>query len=178
MDANEFEFLRRLFDKETLKNRIARSGVFLIAFDFLKSALIRKIKWFITYGGSASTELYVQEVLARDPQKDPLIASARWFQGRGVLTNEDVTLIIRFRDHRNVIAHELPNILFDTKFDGGLEIMFNLYTLLDKVEKWWILEIEVPTDPDFAGTEISPSDISASADTVKLLMRIVYDLED
>lgn len=148
-----------------------------LAYEFLKSILIENPESFLTCCGSVPRDKYKAAVLAKCPGH-PVIASALWFQEQGAISEEDVESVKRFRDHRNRIAHELPNILFDTEFDGGLEIMLDLYELIQKVERWWIIEIEIPANPQYDGQAVEASDIDGGCSSVvNYLTRVAYNLD-
>ena len=59
------------------------------------------------------------------------------------------------------------------------EKLLRLFQLLCKVDRWWITEVDIPTNPDFDGQNISPSEVgSGSMEFVSYLIKVVYDLDD
>ncbi len=52
-------------------------------------------------------------------------------------------------DLRNVLSHELLGKLLEGLPENILDVYFDMIALFEKITKWWIMEIEVPTSPDF-----------------------------
>lgn len=76
-------------------------------------------------------------------------ASALWFEKMGAISNDDIELLLKLREHRNLIAHELPKVLSTVELDVNLEYFDRILYLVHKIDKWWIREIDIPTNPDF-----------------------------
>jgi len=49
----------------------------------------------------------------------------------------------------------------------------NVQELLIKVDRWWIREIEIPTNPDFDDQEIDEDEISSGN---MLLLSLIFDV--
>jgi len=74
---------------------------------------------------------------------------------------------------RNELAHELKDLI--TK---GIELRFleafrDLIALLNKIEVWWITNVEIPTDEDFADKEIDESHIIPGP---ILMLQVILDI--
>jgi hypothetical protein len=110
-------------------------------------------------GGFGPDDHYKAEVLSRHP--NPLIASSLWFQENGAITEEEREEVLQFREHRNYIAYELPNVLLNPEVQVDEEKLIRLFQLLCTIDRWWIAEYEIPTHADFDGQDISPDEIRA-----------------
>jgi hypothetical protein len=71
------------------------------------------------------------------------------------------------------LAHELKYLI--TK---GIELRFleafkDLIALLNKIEVWWIANVEIPTDEDFADKEINESEIITGP---ILMLQVILDV--
>jgi hypothetical protein len=155
----------KLFTPEILRTNLLLSSLYLTSFEVLKIAIIEGVKdYFINQtpitdddekemlksldptlvkrfreGSQKEVDEYENEVGTSldDRDKLGLIPSSKWLQRRGALTEEEVEEIKRIRDHRNEIAHELPEILVGAGFDIQLEHFQRIRTLIHKVDVFW-----------------------------------------
>ena len=177
MDHDATMKVMRLLSKEVLKDNLAKAGLYALAYELLKNSIIERPKSFFAMGGTGSDDHYRAEVLSRHP--NTLIASCLWFQENGAITEEDAREVLQFREHRNEIAHELPNVLLNPEVQVDENKLIRLFQLLWKIDRWWITEIEVPTDPDFDGQDVDPNEIrSVGMEFMAYLIRVVYDQDD
>jgi hypothetical protein len=89
-----------------------------------------------------------------------LYASFDWLRENGAIADADIEAFEAVKACRNKLAHEL----FATVADHGLPKDFDkrfteMLDLLRKVEVWWVLNFELPTDEEYAGREIDESEI-------------------
>ena len=168
------EELRHLLSAGVLKDKLAKSGLVLLAYELLKKSLIERPKGFYSTNGTSPDREYVEQVLSGDP--NPLIATCMWFQKLGAITEEDLEAIRKLRDHRNYIAHQSVNVLLDGSVQIELTIVLDVLRLLSEVDQWWISEIEIPSDSNFDGKEVQPWEIrSASMDLLYYLITLVHN---
>jgi hypothetical protein len=153
MKAIPDEFL----NSDTIKNNLMISALYLTAYELLRSAIIDNIKQFFLFGGEVPDEQYKNEVTR--VHKDLLHASCLWLQGNNVITEEDLRKIENIRRHRNQIAHELPKLLLDGDNNLSLGYLLQIRELLEKIELWWVINVEIPANQNFDGDEISEKDI-------------------
>lgn len=153
------EKLLRLLAKDVLKENLAKAGLYALAYEMLKDAIIERPKGFFTMG--RPTDEHYKEIVLNLHPKNTLIASLRWWQQAGVLTEQDFQEFLRLREHRNEIAHTLPNVLLNTDVQVDERKLVAIYQLLVKVDRWWLMEIEIPSNEDFDGQEIDPSEVQS-----------------
>ena len=90
---------------------------------------------------------YNTDVKSKD--KSVVKASLLWFREMEAINDNDLSLFDELRQYRNKLTHELMTLLFEGLPDE-LPVKFTqLIELRVKIEKWWILNIEIPTNPDF-----------------------------
>jgi hypothetical protein len=175
MHSDDEQTLLHLLSKDVLKQNLARAGLFALAYELLKNSIIETPRGFFTMGGT-TTDTYKTEILSKHP--DVLIASCRWFRDNGAITEDDLADVLRFREYRNYIAHELPNVLLNPTVQVDTDKLLRPFKLLSKIDRWWITQFEIPTNPDFDGENINPSEVrSGSMEFVSYLIRVVYDLD-
>lgn len=145
-----------LLDPDKMRPALIAASIFIAAFELLKSAIVDRIADFYRPGfewDQQSRERYEREVLARN--RSAVYASLDWLAEHGAITHEDREVFERVKRCRNTVAHELLSVVGGTgapqDFHERFEEMVNL---LKVIETWWILEVEIPTDPDLAGQEI------------------------
>ena len=165
----------KLTTPEILITNLIRASLFLVAWEMLKGSIINKpLGFFATEfrdGEWQASPKYKTAVLAL--HKNPLTASFLWFKEMGAFAEEDLQKFQAAREYRNGIAHNLPTFL--GSFDRDLEDkqLLNVQELLIKVDRWWIREIEIPTNPDFDDQEIDEDEISSGN---MLLLSLIFDV--
>ena len=53
----------------------------------------------------------------------------------------------------------MPKFLFDSEYVIDKDLFNQIKVLTLKIAKWWIIEVEIPTDPQFDGQEIDTEGI-------------------
>src|SRR5882724_1783328 len=99
MSPEEQATLRHLLSRDALRDNLARAGVYMIGWEFLKNSLIQRPKDDFTMGGHTPDDEYKAEVRSRHPSD--LMASCLWFKKNGVLTDEDIQDVPVLRKYRN-----------------------------------------------------------------------------
>ncbi|MBI5033656.1 MAG: hypothetical protein HZB51_24310 [Chloroflexi bacterium] len=111
------------------------SSLYLTAFEVLKIAIIEPIKGFF----SLTPQKYENEVGIKfdEAEQYALISSCLWLQKNGALTNDEVDEIKSIREHRNEIAHELPNLIASEGSEIRLDLFKQMRELLRKIDIFW-----------------------------------------
>ena len=155
----------KIFTPEILRTNLLLSSLYLTSYEILKTAIIEGVKDFFIYQEPISNdderellqsvdpslverfrESYQNEVSEYekevgisldDRDKFGLIPSCKWLQRQGALSEEEVEEIRVIRDHRNEIAHELPELLVGEGFDIQLEHFQRIRMLIHKIDVFW-----------------------------------------
>jgi len=149
-------------DAAHCKRTITRAGMFLLAYEMLKSAIVDDVRDFYL-SGFADGELtyspeYEKRVLSKS--KHLFEAALLWLVEVGAITPEDITDIQKLREYRNAIAHEVPKVLFETP-DGVDDAMIRrAIEHVRKIDRFWG-GIAADTDPQFDGVEIDYEGITS-----------------
>ena len=156
------------FEKLTspfLKNNLTIASLYLTGYELLKNSIVEQIEnFFIEPYSDKKDQLklikeYQNEVLSLHENK--LIASCLWFKKMKAITDKDIEDIKKIREHRNVIAHELPKLLINKDDNINLEYLVKMRKLLKTVDTWWIKEVELSINPDFKGKNIEKLSVSS-----------------
>jgi hypothetical protein len=162
MSHDTTESWLKFLNPESLKQNLIRASIYLTCWEMLKECLVDQPRSFFSHefrdGKWIEDSNYKTKVLSLD--SDPLIASALWFRDQKALSDEDIALLRSLRTHRNEIAHELPIFLGRAEANVRLEFLNGVYHLTDKTDKWWIQNIEIPTNPDFDSREFTEEELN------------------
>lgn len=163
--ADTTEQWKRFLAPEVVRERLFNASLFITAFELLKDSIIGRLRDFYGIGfgerGPTISESYQERVLSRN--KSVLYASLDWLRESDVIDAEDMAAFERIRLARNGIAHGLPALVFQGK-DHEIEKRFpEAFALLKKIEIWWVMNLEIPTNPDYDGQEVDESGVVPGA---------------
>ena len=144
------EFLK----PESLRQKLIQASVFIAVYENFKSSIVDNVKYFYCIGFEDEKELfcgYEENVLSRVKSKNnrQIKATLLWYKELGAISNQDIEKFKTMTDLRNVLSHELLGKLLEGLPENILDVYFDMIALFEKITKWWIMEIEVPTSPDF-----------------------------
>ena len=150
---------------DLVRSKFVSAGLFLVAHEMLLGSIKRHPLFFCsntwTVNGPEQSEEYRREVLALDPKgkSDTLRGSIAWLRHMDAINDEDEQAIKRVTDERNQLAHELSAMIGGSTPPSFLEHFPTVVSLVSKIEKWWIINVELETDPDLAGQEFDPDQV-------------------
>lgn len=139
-----------------MHERLILTSLYITAYEILKESIIDRIRSFYMVSWSIEDETideeYKTEVLSLN--KSVLYASLSWLSAREAIDQNDLDIFEEIKKLRNSLAHNLPKLVLqgvDFKVTDHFE---KLLELLRKIEIWWVMEVEISTDPDFDGKYI------------------------
>ncbi|MBW4460991.1 MAG: hypothetical protein KME47_12255 [Nodosilinea sp. WJT8-NPBG4] len=168
----------KFLNPESLRGNLIAASIFLTAYELLRTSIIDRIRDFFTYEfnehGGVVSEDYRSKVLSLD--KSPLRASLLWLKEISAICDTDIELIDRIRKHRNELAHDLPKFIVNSDAEINIDLLESIYELLTKIDRWWIKEVEIPTNPEFDGQEVADDDIQSGVMLcMQMMLRIATD---
>ncbi len=178
MDGNARQPWDQFLNPDILRANLIQASVYIAAFEILEDAIVERIYDFYVVGyrkagisGIVSDTQYNCEVL--NLNKSPIYASLQWLKNAEAIVDSDILMFTRVKQCRNKIAHEMDHIL-----DMGLPPEFadcfgEIVLLLDKIERWWIINVEIPTSPDTVTEDINDEDVTPGG---VLLVRVLLDI--
>lgn len=141
---------------DRLRETLISMSIYIAAFEILKKSIVGRIRSFyvLGVGNESATEMAEYEQAVLSLARSPVAASLLWLKSNGVIENSDIETYDTLRERRNFVAHRLHELV-----DGGLAAnsateFLQLVVLLRKIEVWWIVNVEIPANPDFDGQEI------------------------
>jgi hypothetical protein len=153
----------KLTTPDTLKKNLTLASLYITAYETLKNTIVNRIKDFFIFrfneNGEGIPDVEYDNV--KKLHKNILIASCQWLQQNGAINAEDMTDIMTVRKHRNQIAHQLTDILIDIDQEINLSHLEKIRYLLQKIDRWWIREVDIPINSNFDGFEVKDEDIQS-----------------
>jgi hypothetical protein len=150
MDEKVKASWERVLHPETLKKNIISASIFSMAFEMLKSSIIKKIEVFFTNGfdenGIIVSPEYKAKVLSLN--RSPLYASFKWLQDIGAIDDEDLEKFEHIKRCRNTLTHEMLTFASSGVDFDVTEAFEEMVCLLRKIEIWWFKNLEMAIDPE------------------------------
>jgi len=146
---------------EVLRPNLIIASIYIAAFELLKNTIIDRIRGFYTMGfdgnGRRIDPEYQSEVLSKS--RSPVYASLEWLKEAKAIQENDIDIFESAKKHRNDLAHAIMGMLAEG-LPSDLSARFSeMVSLIDKIERWWIVNVEIPTNPEFDGEHIDESGI-------------------
>ena len=170
-----------ILNEDILKSNINFAALFVLNFECLKDYIITQPRTFysdvLIKDGKLcceETEEYKKEV--RSLEKNIENASLRWFINADAITEEDYDLYQELRERRNDITHELLKNLNNGFYEVDAKLYVKLLELYQKIDKWWINEIEISISGEVLPDEYDPEQVSGGqAMKLSIINDIVFD---
>ena len=181
MDEKTENSWENFLNPKTLRENIIIASVFSITYEILKQSIIARIKDFFLIGfdenGYTYSESYKEKVLSLN--KNPLNASLAWLQNMNAIDATDITKFNDIRQCRNTLVHEMSAFVSSTVAPDIAGNFAKALELVEKIEKWWIANVELEIDPDInvEGTNldhIMPGPLL----TIKMLTEVALGSEE
>ena len=155
----------KFLDPDVVRPSLFLATMFITTFEILKNSIIDRIRDFYTNGfdqnGPIISHVYQQKVALRS--KSVLYASLDWLRENDVVDDGDLATFERLKKIRNQIAHQLFDVVTG-QIESDHEKQFAvLVELLRKIEVWWVVNVELATDPDYDDQEVDKEGIVPGA---------------
>jgi hypothetical protein len=154
--TNEQQWERYL-KPEWLREKLISAALYIAAFESLKDTIVQNLRFFYCIGVSeeeAPCEEYKTKVLSRN--KSTVYASLDWFMENAAINQQDIEKFNDIKNIRNNLSHSLFKIIGSTGLPENFNEEFQaLIELQHKIAHWWVVNVEIPTDPEFALQEIN-----------------------
>ena len=145
---------KNIFDKDILKGSVNIIALYITIYELLEDTIKTRPKDFYTivdFDECAQLQYQREVISLYDKDACPglntksreLIASLLWFKKYDAINDSDIQVFVESRKMRNQVTHEM----LSTIVGGGSKIVeqfARLYNLFCKIERWWIMEQEVP----------------------------------
>jgi len=163
MDSNARKSLEKFLNPESLRSNLIAASIFITSYEILKNSVVDQLRSFYTHGfdesGPIVSETYESKVLSLDPKKRVFLASVAWLVAHSVIEAKDRQTISDLTQHRNDIAHKLPEFISSADRDVELARLTELVALVTKIDRWWILNVELEIQDEINPAEVRPEKI-------------------
>jgi len=161
MNDNIWDSWERFLKPENLKNNMIILSFFVTSYEILKDSIIERIRSFYTNGfdeeGRIIGNKYCTEVMSLN--RSPLYASLEWLKKMEAIDENDIKQFNEIKDCRNELVHGIVNYLTKGSNIDPISLFPKIISLLEKIEKWWILNVEIEINPDLNDKEIDEKGI-------------------
>jgi hypothetical protein len=174
VDTNEA--WKAFLNPDIVRTTLIAAGLFLIGHEMLRDSIKRHpLEFFANRwiaNGPELSDAYREKVLALDPKgkSDRLRGSIAWLRQMDAISIEDENTIRIVVDVRNEVAHELQAMVGGSKPPDFAHHFSKRMELIQKIEKWWIVNVEISTDPDFDGKPIDEDGIISGPSWIMQMM--------
>lgn len=164
-----------------LRSNLIIASIYITAFEVLKTAIVGRIRDFYlvdfdVFRGQIGPK-YQTEVLARN--RSPVYASLEWLKESRVINDGDMTTFEEVKKLRNHLAHSLTQVLSEGPPSDLPSRFHEMISLLDKIERWWIINVDIATDSNFAGKEVDPEKVvPGPVMALQLMIQIALGSDD
>jgi hypothetical protein len=162
MDKSVGDQWKRFLTPEILRSNLIIASVYISAYEILKDSIIERIRDFYWTGWNSGTgdiidPSYESEVLSKN--RSPLYASLQWLKEADAISDKDLETFDIVKEYRNNIAHGISKLIINGPPSDLPERFSDMVSLLNKIEKWWIVTVEIPLNEELAGKEIDEEGI-------------------
>lgn len=148
----------KFFDPKRLRQNLLLGALYLATFEVLKSTVIDDLVSFFSFGDyqdgkPAKSERYKAELIRYGfkQHRDRYRASCLWLKDMQAVSAEEFDKLLKVRDHRNQIAHELPTVLLDAKLEVNIDLLIAARNFIHQLDRWWFENYHAAVDPDSLG---------------------------
>lgn len=165
----------KFLNPESLKSNLIYLSLFITSYEHFRSRIYElPFNFFaVEYdkGGAKKSEKYVEEVESKSKYR--IEASLLWFQEMGAIDEDDITIYHKIRKHRNDIVHNLASYLSESDKELNADLYVDLINLFNKIEKWWVINIEIPTNPSYSGPILTEKEVESGS---IIMLKLMHDI--
>lgn len=155
----------RFLDPEVVRPSLFMATMFITVFEILKNSIVDRLRDFYSVGwtkdDNAVSSEYASNVLSRN--KSAVYASLNWLQEHEAIDKADLAIFEQLKSTRNLLAHQLFDVVTGQAASTHQEQFNELVALLRKIEVWWVVNVELATNPDYDDQEVDEAGIVPGA---------------
>lgn len=155
----------RFLDPDVVRPSLFVATMFITVFEILNNSIVDRIRDFYSTGWTDEGEKvsldYKEKVLSRN--RSPIYASLNWLCEHEAINESDLKAFEQLKKTRNILAHQLFDVVTGQVESNHTDQFTVLVELLRKIEVWWVVNVEIPTNPEYDGAEIDVNGIVPGA---------------
>lgn len=171
-----------ILDPQILKPNLEFISLYIALYEKLEDTIISRIKDFYTVIELDETEYHNEVLTLYDPKRCPninkqcktLISSLIWLLNINAITANDIEQISNLKKERNKLTHEMFDLLSQGLPENLHSKLVNMVGIFNKIEKWWIVEVEIPTGCEIDNIEDADMDNVMSGNM--LILQVILNI--
>lgn len=175
-----------IFNPKLVRERFVTAGLFLLAHEMLRDLIVSRIRDFFSSNWSAekgweTSRDYHENVLSLDPKgkQDPTRSSIAWLLEMKIIDEDDEVCFKELTEERNRLAHELSKVIDGTHIHQFEKLFPIILSLATKIERWWIINVELAIQPDLVQGELEEESVSSGTSMLlRTLEQVALGKED
>lgn len=182
---DNIEKMKNFLNPEVFRSNMVSASLYIALFESLRDNIVEEVKEFFTEGIKGGeliiSDEYTSKVLSLSSNKRPVYASLLWLKNMEAIDDSDIKIYSKLNSYRNKFAHSLYGQLYNCDFEEFPENFVNLNKLRTKIEKWWIINVEIPTNtnPIEGIVSIEKDDVVTSSEIItKIMFDIAFGSEE
>ncbi len=165
----------QFLDPDIVRPSLFMATMFITAFEILKNSIVDRIRGFYSNEwpalGVEESLQYKADVLSR--HKNRVYASLNWLHENQVINDDDLIVFDQLKTTRNLLAHQLFDVVTGQTKSNHLDQFPVLVALLRKIEVWWVVNVEIATNSDYADAVVDEDGIVPGAMlSLQILMEV------
>ena len=133
----------RFLDPDVVRPSLFMATMFITTFEILKDSIVTRIRDFYSDGfnenGQTVSPQYEAKVMSRN--KSAVYASLNWLHESQAIDDEDLKIFERLKKTRNLVAHQLFEVVTGQAESNHTADFPVLVELLRKIEVWWVVRV-------------------------------------
>lgn len=165
----------------SVKRRLTRAALFLMAYELMKGEIVDKVKNFYLVGFDDSGPTTSPDYNLRVPQEkgdtDRFKASCRWLIEAGALQDAHFEELQALRRQRNELAHELPRLVMEPGNDLDASLVERVQFFVGRLGRFWG-GIEADISGEFDDVDVDRGTIQSGTMLVMTYVVQIVEGED
>ena len=167
----------------TLRDKLMSLSLYITCYEMMKDRIISNVRDFFLTGFNEDGLVYDEDewnkVLDLDPHRNTLEAVLAWYRDMGAITDADIRELERLKQLRDELAHKPQEYISGSRELPVNDRFVSLVTLFRKIEVWWVMNVEIATDPDAVHEDIKEENITPGPMiTIQLILEIALGNEE
>ena len=190
--ANSLDNVNRILDKASLQFQLSFMALFIGLYECMKKHFVSRTEALTCdrlkndkKGNRVfdHNELYKEitkgRIINGRKVKDEFLNIIQWLKELNAINEEEASLVAQLREKRNLYAHDMPNLIRNGVPECDAKSLFDLLQIFNKLDKWWINEIEIPitAEAEVADNYDKNSVVSVDLLAFKVMINTLYGNE-
>ena len=174
-------------DKNALETYLSYMALFIGLYEQMIDMVEERVEWFLCnefhfengkfkcIHSKEYNEMIKSRRVDEQGNKNALKATMLWFQSVGAITEADYKDFLRFKKIRDSYVHQMSKHIWEGLNESEAPTIFELLSLYNKIDIWWINEVEIPIDGRFVNADYDHDGVqSFPLITFKMILDTMY----